>query len=473
MEIFRTVGLLLLVLCACLISGCTGTRGTVLVGQPEVFTRERLIDGRYEDYEWLRGKLKNADDAVGFQGFVDETILDITIAKIEAEYKMDLPDGKAEPPAGKQDAPGGSATSATTTTDQTGQNKADEPSGSSAVSVASEPLSRKAGNITSKKVPSGKQASKTEAELPKIDQLNDQLAYRSAVRAAMRQSMVDDSHDLTGGMLYDLKFDVAIVPGDDSRRNAVVLFTIDKDRDRDDKNNQRTKGAKDEEDSKGKKCASNARENKVQENREGKKCPEEETELIKRHEYIKWAGSVEQEINELSLSLQQKLLRGTLSSTDTRWRAPEYYLNETLDASGEAPQVTRTHLAKYTTTVQEGLDKSILGRAKSIIESFGDSDVMEVAINLESLRGIVLQLWESATSSSQFHQEILAILESALISVESPNENQLSVFREAIADLERDVLAQVHVDVIRGQFIREGFSPLALLSEVEDVDGND
>jgi len=31
MEIFRTLGLLLLLLCACFISGCTGTRRTVLV----------------------------------------------------------------------------------------------------------------------------------------------------------------------------------------------------------------------------------------------------------------------------------------------------------------------------------------------------------------------------------------------------------------------------------------------------------
>jgi len=116
------------------------------------------------------------------------------------------------------------------------------------------------------------------------------------------------------------------------------------------------------------------------------------------------------------------------------------------------------------------LNKSLLKRAKDIIDSFNHHDVMEATIDLESLKGIVLQLWESATNGTQFHQEILATLESAILSVESPNESQLSAFKEAVMDLGNDVLTQAHVDVIRRRFISEGFSPLALLTEIEDVD---
>jgi len=118
--------------------------------------------------------------------------------------------------------------------------------------------------------------------------------------------------------------------------------------------------------------------------------------------------------------------------------------------------------------VPKGLDRSLLNRAKDIIDSFNNCDVMESTIDLESLRGTVLQLWESATNGTQFHQEILATLESAILSVESPNESQLSVFKEAVMDLENDILTQAHVDIIRERFVAEGFSPLALLSEAED-----
>jgi len=148
----------------------------------------------------------------------------------------------------------------------------------------------------------------------------------------------------------------------------------------------------------------------------------------------------------------------------------QYGPNATLGANLETPQRTRTSLAEDRKSVSGGLDKSLLERAKSIIGSFDPDDVMDAAVNLESLRGILLQLWESATRSTPFHQEILAILESAMLSIESPSEDQLSVFREAVADLGNDALTQAHVDVIRRLFISGGFSPLVLLSEVEDGD---
>ncbi len=145
-----------------------------------------------------------------------------------------------------------------------------------------------------------------------------------------------------------------------------------------------------------------------------------------------------------------------------------YDPNKTLGANMESPPRERIALAKERKPVAGGLNKSLLERAKNIIDSFNHHDVMEATINLESLRGIVLQLWESATSGAQFHQEILATLENAILSVESPNESQLSAFKEAVMDLGNDILTQAHVDVIRGRFVAEGFSPLALLSEVED-----
>ena len=166
-------------------------------------------------------------------------------------------------------------------------------------------------------------------------------------------------------------------------------------------------------------------------------------------------------------SLKSKNVMGYSPST-----LEHYSPNITLGANAEVPQKAKMLLSENGKPATGKLDGSLLNRAKTIIDNFNSDDVIESTINIESLRGIVLQLWESAANATQFHQEILAALESAILSVETLDKNQLSAVREAIMDIGNDVLAQAHLDVIRGRFITEGFSPLALLSEVEnDKDG--
>lgn len=114
------------------------------------------------------------------------------------------------------------------------------------------------------------------------------------------------------------------------------------------------------------------------------------------------------------------------------------------------------------------LNETLLKRAESIIDGFDCVDPLSATINMESLQGVVFELWESAATSSEYHQDILATLESAILSIDIPNEAQLSVFREAIRDLRNEVLTAEHVDIIRQQFAVNGFSPLALLDEAED-----
>lgn len=129
-------------------------------------------------------------------------------------------------------------------------------------------------------------------------------------------------------------------------------------------------------------------------------------------------------------------------------------------------------VAECKAVVVRALDKSLLLRARDILESFDANDLVQSSVDLESLRGIVVQLWESAANSTQFHQQILAILESAILTIELPNQEQLSLFREAVIDLGHDVLTQAQVDIIQRQFISKGFSPLALLGDTEDSDGS-
>ena len=114
------------------------------------------------------------------------------------------------------------------------------------------------------------------------------------------------------------------------------------------------------------------------------------------------------------------------------------------------------------------MNRGLLARAEEILDGFDIDNPVTSRVDRESLCGIVLQLWEGASKCSEFHQDILAILENGLLSTEKLQTKHLSLFREAIRDLQNDVLTQAHVEVIHHRFIAEGVSPLALLTEVDE-----
>ena len=151
----------------------------------------------------------------------------------------------------------------------------------------------------------------------------------------------------------------------------------------------------------------------------------------------------------------------------------EQFPDVTSGANIEKPQKRICPISIKRKAVNGGLDNNCLSRAIEIIESFDSNEIMDAAINIESLRGLILQLWETAQNATQFHHEILALLESAILSVETLSQEQISVLKEAIKDLHNEVLAQAHVDVIRRRFIMVGFSPLAFLSAIENIDNCD
>jgi len=142
--------------------------------------------------------------------------------------------------------------------------------------------------------------------------------------------------------------------------------------------------------------------------------------------------------------------------------------NATLGADEESLELTMGRPGTQRVAASKGLDKALLKRAVTILGSFGPDDVVAAQLDMDALRGLVLELWESAQSATQDHQDILALIEEAVLSVDSLTEDQISVLREGFRDLEKPVLGQVHVDVIRGRLIGQGFSPLALLSELAD-----
>lgn len=150
--------------------------------------------------------------------------------------------------------------------------------------------------------------------------------------------------------------------------------------------------------------------------------------------------------------------------------AQEDFQNITSGANVDKKQQQLVHSGRNGKAICSILDRTLLIRASEIIEGFDPDEIIDSTVNIESLRGIVLQLWETAKDATQFHQEILALLESAILSVENLNQEQLSVIREATKDLQNEVLAQVHVDIMRRRFLNVGFSPLTILSEIDGKD---
>ena len=138
---------------------------------------------------------------------------------------------------------------------------------------------------------------------------------------------------------------------------------------------------------------------------------------------------------------------------ENQWRPWKSLIDEKPVASGE-------------------LDKALLERAESIIDSFDSDDVEESAINLEALRGIVLGLWKSAKNSSYYHQDILSTLENALLSKNDFTEEDMGLFHETVQDLKNELLVEDHVKIISERFIYRDFSPLAFLGEIKDEDSD-
>lgn len=152
-------------------------------------------------------------------------------------------------------------------------------------------------------------------------------------------------------------------------------------------------------------------------------------------------------------------ISGRLSRLDMTQGAYELY-----------PLEPRRGPVERSPAIQGNLDKSLLERAESIIDSFNSDDVVESVINLEALRGIILGLWKSAKNSHQYHQDILSTLENAILSKNDFTGEDMALFREAVRDLKNKHLVEGHVKIISESFINQGFSPLAFLSEIKDGD---
>ncbi len=144
--------------------GLFQTGGLIFVESPEVYTRQRLVNDRYEQDAWLRGKLEEIDDAVLVERS-ERRALSAAIAFGTSPAAMP----SAEFSGGRADGPGG--------------------------------------------LPFG----------PKFDM---QSSLRDKIRQRILENSLDDRHDLAGNTVFGLKFDTAVLPGRNTWKTPTVVVKI-------------------------------------------------------------------------------------------------------------------------------------------------------------------------------------------------------------------------------------------------------
>ncbi len=127
------------------LSGCD-TLGQIKVSYPKVFSRERLVDSRYAETQWLQEQLDKVQSS-SFQGGMDRRVLDVLIASVETNVKY------GPPVEGADQAP------------QTTTIRPDKP------------ILRAADSAVPKEPPKASGMEETGAELTSIERFNDKLAY--------------------------------------------------------------------------------------------------------------------------------------------------------------------------------------------------------------------------------------------------------------------------------------------------------
>jgi hypothetical protein len=149
------------------------TYGVIHVESPEIYTRERLVNDRYNQDHWLRQRLEILDKV----GDLSSGYLAVAV-NVDARAALGAPE---TPPA-------------------------------------AQPVSQQPD--LQKSPPDGAMP------LPFQEDLALRLSIRDFLRQQILENMLDDRHDLSGNTVFGLKFDTSIIPGSNTRSAAYVKATV-------------------------------------------------------------------------------------------------------------------------------------------------------------------------------------------------------------------------------------------------------
>jgi hypothetical protein len=134
------------------------TKGKIYVDSPEVYTRERLVNDRYDQDYWLKKQLNRLDE------------LKLWLVQEKRIVKMDV----------------------------------------------------LAGESNAVESPARPSANNLEGRLTFDQEFRVISGIRDTIRQQILENMLDDRHDLTGNSVYGLKFDTTVIPGANTRGRAFV-----------------------------------------------------------------------------------------------------------------------------------------------------------------------------------------------------------------------------------------------------------
>jgi hypothetical protein len=170
------------------------TQGTIYVDSPEVYTRERLVNDRYDQDYWLRMRLKELDKPGNLQLVSAETVT-------SSSAQLD----------------GSPLPSSTVIQEARGP----EPQDRDAIDAPKD--------AQSDNEPSDSQVPNKDAGLfrfPFYQEFRIASGIRDTIRQQVLENMLDDRHDLTGNSVYGLKFDTTVIPGSNTLQRAVVRVSL-------------------------------------------------------------------------------------------------------------------------------------------------------------------------------------------------------------------------------------------------------
>ncbi len=138
------------------------TYGRITVDSPEIYTRERLVNDRFQQHAWLNTRLR------------EDAPVQIGSHSVNTERNQNLTIGQQ-------------ATNA-------------------------------AGNPPATDAATG--------EISSSERLISEIDYREEIRDLLIENQLDDRHDLNGNSLYKFKFDATVLPGINTQAQAEVNVTL-------------------------------------------------------------------------------------------------------------------------------------------------------------------------------------------------------------------------------------------------------